>query len=150
MTESPGINLSPTHHGHFYVRVRLLDNACTRACQSGLRRFSMILTTEVGGQRSNRSTMPVPQRFDWTRVNTLQFITTLQAYHALWKVKLLWYPDVIFNILCVRPVNSFKIVAKLLSTSHKPGLRPLLLLVPLFCNISFNISSALTRRRFFL
>ena len=62
----------------------------------------MLLTTEAGGQYSNRTTMPVPQQFDWTRVNTLQFITTPQAYDALWKVKLLWLPDVIFNILCIQ------------------------------------------------
>ena len=55
----------------------------------------------------NHSAMPVPQQFEWTRVNTLQFIITLQAYPALWKVKLLWHPAVIFNILCVQLKRQF-------------------------------------------
>ena len=47
----------------------------------------MILTTEAGGQRSNCSTVPVPEQFACTRVDTLKFINTLQEYPALWKVK---------------------------------------------------------------
>ena len=117
----------------------------------------MILTTEVGGQRSNLSTMPVPQQ--WTRVNTLQFIiihtiihfietrlcinvsrllyntimyyciTTLQANHALWKVKickvkLLWHQNQLQNMVSTCQMSLFGMSKWSLSL---PNLRFLLL-----------------------
>ena len=123
-----------------------------------VRRFSMILTTKAGGLRLNRSVMPVPPQFEWTRVNTLKCITTLQAcIPSFVESKICKYnysgilADVIFIIIFVQLNSQFLTNCfKATFTSHKPEFSPLLLLVPLFLKYFSNISSAVTRRRYFL
>ena len=116
------------------------NTSYTRSTQ----RFCMILTTEAGGARSNCSTMIVPEQFEWTRENISKFIITLQVYPALWKVRLHWYPNVIFSIFCVLLNSQFlENCCKATLASHKPGFRSLLLM-PLFFAIFSSISVALS------
>ena len=82
------------------------------------------------------------------RVDQSKYVTI--CYHSssipclveskICKVKLLWHPDVIFNILCVQLNSQFLTnCCKETFTSHKPGFRPLLLLVPLFFFFQYDI-----------
>ena len=128
LIESPGFNLSPTHHSHFYVWL-----ATRRATQTPQYDF------DYRGRRWARESLHNASATA-VRVDQSKYVTIY--YHSssipcfveskICKVKLLWHPDVIFNILCLLLNSQFLTnCCKAIFTSHEPGFRPLFL-GPLF------------------